>query len=77
MNALRSFWTWLKNKCGRVFAGTGFIWSGLETFNIDPIKQPIEELFPKYGHQIVLGTISVLFLASWLRHQYVASKVGK
>lgn len=70
MKSLQSIWTWTKNKFGRLVSALGILLSGIETFDITPIKDPLEQLF---GHRVVLGITLGLFLASYIRHQYVAS----
>lgn len=63
-------WQFLVNKFGRLVSALGILLSGIETFDISPIKDPLEQLF---GHRVVLGITLGLFLASYIRHQYVAS----
>jgi len=67
-------WQWFKNKLGRIVSSTGFLLSGVETFDISPIKGPLEGFI---GHKGVMGVTVALFLASYIRHQYVASKHPK
>jgi hypothetical protein len=70
MNAI---WQWIKNKAGRIVTVAGALLSGVEGFDITPIKDPIESLI---GHTWVLRITVGLFLLSWARHQYVATTVA-
>lgn len=70
---MKAIWTWFKAKFGRVVTGAGAVLSAIEGFDITPIKDPIESLI---GHTWVLRITMALFLLSWARHQYVASKVA-
>jgi len=70
MNAV---WTWIKNKLGRIVAVTGFLLQGIETIDISSIKDPLESFL---GHKGVQAIIVGLFVASYLRHQYIANKVA-
>lgn len=62
---------WIRNKFGRIITVLGALLQGVDTFNITPIKQPIEDLI---GHKWLQVLIVGLFVLSYLRHQYVASK---
>ena len=73
MNALRAFWAWCQNKFGRIVTTAGVFLSGVEGFDISPIKDPLEGLI---GHTWILRITVALFLLSWIRHQQVASKVA-
>lgn len=66
-------WIWFKNKLGRITTAFGFLLQGIETVDISAIKDPLEALI---GHKGVQGIIIGLFVISYLRHQYVASKVA-
>jgi hypothetical protein len=76
MKLWTQFKTWFKAKFGRVMSGTAGLLTLMESFDITTIKDPLEGLFPKYGHQIVLGFAGACAIASYLRHQYVASMVA-
>lgn len=73
---MNAFWTWAKAKFGRIVTAAGAVLGSVETFDISVIKDPIEGLFPKYGHQFVLGFTVLCCVLSYGRHQYVASKVA-
>lgn len=76
MNAfLQKFWTWCRNKYGRIITVTGALLSGTETFDITPIRDPLEGMFGRWGHQIVMGLTVGLFVLSWARHQQTAKRV--
>ena len=62
---------WIRNKFGRIVTLLGVLLQGVDTFDITPIKQPIEDLI---GHRWLQVLIVGLFVLSYLRHQYVASK---
>lgn len=70
MNVLQ----WLKDKLGRIVSALGTMLSGVETFDITSIKDPLEGFI---GHKGVMGLTVMLFLASYVRHQYVASQHPK
>lgn len=61
---------WLRDKFGRIVSIAGTLLSGVETFDISPIKDPLEGFI---GHKGVMGLTVALFVASYLRHQYVAN----
>lgn len=65
---------WIRDKFGRIVTGLGVLLQGIETFDITPIKQPIEDLI---GHRWLQVLIVGLFALSYLRHQYVASQHPK
>lgn len=71
---LSTLWLWCKNKFGRIVTAIGFFFSGVETFDISPIKDPLEGLT---SHRFVLFLTVACFALSWVRHQQVANKVGK
>jgi hypothetical protein len=71
MNALSQ---WLKDKFGRIVSALGLLLSGIDTFDITPIKDPLEGFI---GHKGVMGVTVALFLASYIRHQYVANQHPK
>lgn len=64
--------TWFRNKFGRIVTAAGFLLTSVEGFDISPIKDPLEGIL---GHIWVLRITVALFLLSWFRHQYTASKV--
>lgn len=74
MKSLKSLWTWIKAKFGRIVSASGVFLSGVETLDISPIKDPLEGLI---GHKGVLWITCGLFAASWLRHQWVANQHPK
>lgn len=63
-------WTWICNKFGRLISSLGIVLSGVETLDISAIKDPLEGLM---GHKGVMAVTVALFVASYLRHQYVSS----
>ena len=63
--------TWVRAKVGRLVTGLGVLLSGVESFDITPIKDPLESLITHQGVQVV--TV-LLFLASFARHQMVANQ---
>ena len=65
---------WLRDKFGRIVTVVGALLQGIDTLDITPIKQPIEEII---GHRWLQGIIVGLFVLSYLRHQYVASQHPK
>lgn len=74
MKSLESIWSWMKGKFGRIVSALGLLLSGVDTFDISPIKDPLEGFI---GHRGVMGITVMLFLASYARHQYVASQHPK
>lgn len=66
--------TWLCNKFGRIVTSIGLLLSGVETFDISAIRDPLEQLT---SHKFVLFATVACFALSWIRHQQVASRVGK
>lgn len=76
MNALQKFWTWCRNKYGRIVTVAGAVLSSTETFDITPIKDPLEGMFGTYGHQIVMSLTVGLFMLSWARHQQIAKRIS-
>lgn len=71
---LATIWTFLKDKAGRLVSGVGVLLSGIEGFDISPVKDPLEGLI---GHAWVLRITLALFLGSYIRHQLVASQHPK
>lgn len=67
---MKSLWSWVRNKFGRLVSALGLLLSGVETLDISPIKDPLEGII---GHRGVLWVTLGLFAASYFRHQYVAS----
>lgn len=65
---------WLRDKFGRIVSALGTMLSGVETFDVSPIKDPLEGFI---GHRGVMGLTVALFLASYLRHQYIANQHPK
>lgn len=63
--------TWLRAKFGRIVTVVGFFFSGVETFDISVIKDPLEGLL---GHRVVLFLTVACFVLSFVRHQQVANK---
>jgi hypothetical protein len=67
------FWTWAKAKFGRIVTAIGVLLSGIDVFDITPIKDPLTAIIGAKGVQIA---VVACFVLSWARHQYVASKVA-
>jgi len=65
---------WVRNKYGRIITFLGFALSGIETFDITPIRDPLESIIGHVGVSIATVTCFVL---SFLRHQQVAQRVEK
>ena len=61
---------WFRDKFGRIVTAVGVLLQGVDTFDITPVKQPIEDLI---GHRWLQVLIVALFVLSYLRHRYVAS----
>lgn len=74
MKSLHSLWSFLKNKAGRLITAAGIVLSSVEAIDITAIKDPLEGLI---GHKGVQALAVGLFVASYLRHQYVASQHSK
>ena len=70
---MKSLWSWVRNKFGRIVSGLGFLLQCAD-LDISPIKSSIESLF---SHQTVEWIVVVLFAFSWVRHQWVASQHPK
>lgn len=66
-------WTWVKAKFGRIVSGLGVLLAGAD-LDISPVKDSLEGLI---GHAWVQAITVGLFLASWARHQWVASQHPK
>jgi hypothetical protein len=62
---------WLRAKYGRIVTTAGFLLSGIETFDITPIRDPLENLI---GHVGVSVATIACFVLSFLRHQQVANR---
>lgn len=73
---LQRFVTWCRNKYGRIVTAVGAVFSSIETFDITAIKDPLEGMFGRWGHQIVMGLTVGLFVLSWARHQQIAKRVS-
>jgi len=71
---LQAFLLWCRNKYGRLITGAGFLLSGVETFDITPIKDPLESIIGHVG--VSVATVG-FFLLSYIRHQQVANRVTK
>ncbi len=69
---MKALWLWLTAKLGRLVTATGGLLA-LADLDISPIKDSLEGYF---SHKAVQGLTAALFIASYLRHQYVASKVA-
>lgn len=74
---LQKFVAWCRNKYGRIITVAGALLSSMETFDITPIKDPLEGMFGRYGHQIVMGLTVGLFVLSWARHQQIAKRISQ
>jgi len=71
MKYWQSFKTWVKAKFGRIVTAVGAALASVDMLDISAIKDPLEGLL---GHKGVQAVVVGLFAASWLRHQYAASK---
>jgi hypothetical protein len=71
---LQTLWTWCRNKYGRLVTAAGFLLSGIETFDITPIRDPLESVIGHVG--VSIATIAC-FALSFVRHQQVAARVTK
>lgn len=74
---LQKLWAWCRDKYGRLITGAGFVLSGLETFDISPIRDPLEGMFGKHGHAVVSFLTVGCFVLSFIRHQQIANRVTK
>lgn len=70
---MNKLWAWFKSKFGRIITTVGFALQGVETIDITPIKDPLENVI---GHIGVSVAVIACFVLSFVRHQYVASKVA-
>jgi hypothetical protein len=66
-----NFIQWCRAKAGRIITAIGALLSGVENFDITPIKTPLEDFI---GHRAVMGLIVLLFGLSWVRHQQIANR---
>jgi hypothetical protein len=62
---------WARNKAGRIITSVGILLSGVENFDVTPIKDPLEGFL---GHRVVMGLIVALFVSSYIRHQQIANR---
>lgn len=65
---------WARDKYGRIITFAGFLLSGIETFDITPIRDPLESVIGHVG--VSIATIGC-FVLSFIRHQQVAGRVTK
>lgn len=71
---LQKLIAWARDKYGRIVTFLGFALSGVETFDITPIRDPLENII---GHVGVSIATVVCFVLSFIRHQQVAQRVTK
>lgn len=71
---LQKLITWFRNKYGRIITFLGFALSGIETFDITPIRDPLESIIGHVG--VSIATVAC-FVLSFIRHQQVAQRVTK
>jgi len=64
-------WLWLVAKFGRIITAVGATLSGVETFDITPIKDPLEQIT---SHRFVMGVTVLCFALSWWRHHQAAKR---
>jgi hypothetical protein len=69
---LKAFFIWLKAKTGRIVTAAGGLLA-LFDLDISPVKDTLESIVGHRGVQFVTLT---LFVGSYLRHQYVATKIA-
>jgi hypothetical protein len=66
--------TWAKAKFGRLVTAIGGSLFIIDGFDISSIKGPLTDLIGATPVKII---ICVCFVASFVRHQYIASQAGK
>jgi hypothetical protein len=71
---LQKLLTWARDKYGRIVTALGFALSGVETFDLTPIKDPLESIIGHVG--VSIATVAC-FVLSYIRHQQVAQRVTK
>lgn len=67
---MTAFWQWLKDKTGRLVTACGGLLA-LADLDISPIKDNLEGFA---GHKAVQAVTAGLFVASFLRHHWVAAQ---
>jgi hypothetical protein len=67
---MKTLWIWLKGKFGRLVTASGGLLA-LADLDISPIRDNLESFL---SHKVVQGLTAVLFLASFLRHHWVAQQ---
>lgn len=72
--SLQKLVAWARDKYGRIITAAGFLLSGVESFDISPIRDPLESVIGHVG--VSIATIGC-FVLSFLRHQQVAGRVTK
>lgn len=72
--SLQKLVAWARNKYGRIVTALGFALSGIETFDLTPIKDPLESIIGHVG--VSIATVAC-FVLSYIRHQQVAGRVTK
>lgn len=66
---MKAFIQWCKGKFGRLVTASGGLLA-LADLDISPIKSNLENLI---GHKAVQVILTVLFVASFLRHHWVST----
>lgn len=66
-------WIWVKNKFGRLVTACGGL-IALADLDVSPIKDSLETWL---SHKEVQAVTAILFVASFLRHHWVAQQTPK
>lgn len=70
---MKTLWQWVRNKFGRLVTAVGGV-VALADLDISPIKDNLESWLT---HKEVQAVTVTLFVASYLRHHWVASQNPK
>lgn len=70
---MKAFWAWLQGKFGRLVTASGSLLA-LADLDISPVRENLEGFL---SHKAVQGMTAVLFVASFLRHHWVAQQNPK
>jgi hypothetical protein len=70
---MNGIWTAFKNKFGRLVTASGGLLA-LADLDVSPIRENLEGFL---SHKMVQGVTAALFLASFLRHHWVAQQNPK
>lgn len=70
---MKKLWQWVQDKMGRLITACGSLMA-LADLDISPIKENLEGLL---SHEKVQAVTVGLFVASFLRHHWVASQNPK